>query len=133
MAALSLPQADGTVATYTLRGNATDAAPGRAPWNRIAFAAAHVVADPRANIDPWLATAIDWDATLAYRRYLWQQGFGVAEAMDTAQRGMGLTWPTSLELMRARWRKRAVLRARSCSRAPAPTTSRPTPRHRSSA
>jgi hypothetical protein len=99
MAALSLPQADGTVSTYTLRGKATDATPGRAPWNRIAFAAAHVVADPRANIDPWLSTAVDWDATLAYRRYLWQQGFGVAEAMDTAQRGMGLDWPTSLELI----------------------------------
>jgi len=99
MAALSLPQADGTVGTYTLRGSATEAAPARTPWNRVAFAAAHVVADPRANIDPWLATAIDWDATLAYRRYLWQQGFGVAEAMDTAQRGMGLDWPTSLELV----------------------------------
>jgi len=99
MAALSLPQADGTVSTYTLRGNATATAPGRAPWNRIALAAAHVVADPRANIDPWLSTAVDWDATLAYRRYLWQQGFGVAEAMDTAQRGMGLDWPTSLELI----------------------------------
>jgi len=99
MAALSLPQADGTVSTYTLRGNATATASGRAPWNRIALAAAHVVADPRANIDPWLSTAVDWDATLAYRRYLWQQGFGVAEAMDTAQRGMGLDWPTSLELI----------------------------------
>ena len=43
--------------------------------------------------------AIDWDATLAYRRYLWSLGFGVAEAMDTAQRGMGLDWPTSLELI----------------------------------
>jgi len=99
MAALSLPQADGTVSTYTLRGNATATASGRAPWNRIALAAAHVVADPRANIDPWLSTAVDWDATLAYRRYLLQQGFGVAEAMDTAQRGMGLDWPTSLELI----------------------------------
>src|SRR6478752_9453350 len=101
MAALNLPQADGTVARYTLRGNPITAAPNaRAPWNRIAFAAAHVVAEPRANIDPWLATAVDWDATLAYRRHLWQQGFGVAEAMDTAQRGMGLDWSTSLELIR---------------------------------
>src|SRR6478752_5613168 len=109
MAALNLPQADGTVARYTLRGNPITAAPNaRAPWNRIAFAAAHVVSDPRANVDPWLATAIDWDATLAYRRYLWQQGFGVAEAMDTAQRGMGLDWPTSLELI-----GRTVAEARS--------------------
>jgi hypothetical protein len=77
-------------------------------WNRVAFAAAHVVADPRADVDPWLAAAIDWDATLAYRRYLWSLGFGVAEAMDTAQRGMGLDWPTSLELIR-----RSVAEARA--------------------
>jgi len=78
----------------TPRGDAS-----RQKWNRIALAAAHVVADPLADIDPWLGTAIDWDATIAYRRYLWEQGFGVAEAMDTAQRGMGLDWPTSLELI----------------------------------
>ena len=70
------------------------------PLNRIAYSAAHVVADPRADIDPWLQCAIDWDATIAYRRRLWGMGLGVAEAMDTAQRGMGLDWPTSLELIR---------------------------------
>jgi hypothetical protein len=59
-----------------------------------------VVADPRAAIDPWLQSAVDWDATIAYRRRLWSLGLGVAEAMDTAQRGMGLDWPTSLELIR---------------------------------
>ena len=53
-----------------------------------------------ARSDPWLDSAIDWDATLAFRRHLWSLGFGVAEAMDTAQRGMGLDWPTSLELIR---------------------------------
>jgi len=58
------------------------------------------VADPRAAIDPWLQCAVDWDATIAYRRHLWSLGLGVAEAMDTAQRGMGLDWPTSLELIR---------------------------------
>jgi hypothetical protein len=68
-------------------------------FNRIAFSAAHVVADARATIDPWLTCAIDWDATLAYRQRLWRLGLGVAEAMDTAQRGMGLDWPTSLELI----------------------------------
>src|SRR5258706_8308420 len=68
-------------------------------WNRVAFAAAHVVADPRADMDPWLPAAIDWDTTLAFRRHLWSLGMGVAEAMDTAQRGMGLDWPTSLELI----------------------------------
>jgi hypothetical protein len=59
-----------------------------------------VVADPRAAIDPWLQCAVDWDTTIAYRVRLWQMGLGVAEAMDTAQRGMGLDWPTSLELIR---------------------------------
>jgi hypothetical protein len=68
--------------------------------NRIAFSAAHVVADPLADADPWLQAAIDWDKTIAYRERLWYLGLGVAEAMDTAQRGMGLDWPTSLELIR---------------------------------
>ena len=68
--------------------------------NRIAFSAAHVVADPLADADPWLHAAIDWDATIAFRERLWDLGLGVAEAMDTAQRGMGLDWPTSLELIR---------------------------------
>jgi hypothetical protein len=69
------------------------------PFTRIAFAAAHVVADPLSTKEPWLDAAIDWDATLAYRRHLWSWGFGVAEAMDTAQRGMGLDWRNSLELI----------------------------------
>src|SRR5688572_10022391 len=72
----------------------------KALFNRRALAAAHVVADPRSAKDPWLEAAIDWDATLAYRRHLWSWGFGVAEAMDTAQRGMGLDWATSLELIK---------------------------------
>jgi hypothetical protein len=71
-----------------------------APFNRIALAAAHVVADPLADGDPWLDARLDWEATLAYRRHLWGLGLGVAEAMDTAQRGMGLDWPSSLELIR---------------------------------
>jgi hypothetical protein len=70
------------------------------PFTRQALAAAHVVADPFSASDPWLDAAIDWDATLAYRRHLWSWGFGVAEAMDTAQRGMGLDWTNSLELVR---------------------------------
>ena len=69
------------------------------PFTRVALAAAHVVADPRSTKDPWLEPAIDWDATLAYRRHLWSWGFGVAEAMDTAQRGMGLDWASSLLLI----------------------------------
>jgi hypothetical protein len=67
---------------------------------RVAYAAAHVVADPLVEQDPWLDARLDWDATLEYRRYLWSLGLGVAEAMDTAQRGMGLDWQTSLELIR---------------------------------
>ncbi|HLX81769.1 MAG TPA: dihydrodipicolinate synthase family protein [Burkholderiales bacterium] len=71
-----------------------------APFTRVAFAAAHVVADPFSTKDPWLDAAIDWDATSAYRRHLSSWGFGIAEAMDTAQRGMGLDWANSLELIR---------------------------------
>ena len=97
---IALPTADGRVETHVLRApRAFPASPARA-FTRIAYSAAHVVADPRATIDPWLDAAIDWDATIAYRRYLWSLGLGVAEAMDTAQRGMGLDWPTSLELIR---------------------------------
>src|SRR5438132_7283547 len=68
-------------------------------FNRVAYSAAHVVADPYSGVNPWLGAALDWDSTIAYRRYLWSLGLGVAEAMDTAQRGMGLDWPTSLELI----------------------------------
>ena len=70
------------------------------PFTRKALAAAHVVADPLSTQEPWLEAAIDWDATIAYRRHLWSWGFGIAEAMDTAQRGMGLDWTNSLELVR---------------------------------
>jgi hypothetical protein len=98
---LNLPQANGGLSPYTLQGNTPVAAPrAKSGFNRIAYSAAHVVSDPRAAIDPWLQTAIDWDATLAYRQHLWSLGLGVAEAMDTAQRGMGLDWPASLELIR---------------------------------
>jgi hypothetical protein len=69
------------------------------PFTRKALAAAHVVADPLSSKEPWLEQAIDWDATIAYRRHLWSWGFGVAEAMDTAQRGMGLDWASSLVLI----------------------------------
>ena len=69
------------------------------PFSRVAYAAAHVVADPLSAKDPWLEAAIDWDATIAYRRHLSSWGFGIAEAMDTAQRGRGLDWANSLELI----------------------------------
>src|SRR5436190_3538756 len=90
MPALKLPHADGRLEAFELSSPAAWRVPSERPqWNRVAFAAAHVVAAPLAAIDPWLDTAIDWDATLAYRRHLWSLGFGVAEAMDTAQRGRG--------------------------------------------
>ncbi len=98
---LTLPAAGGLLAPYTLRAAEpiAAAAPTR-PFTRVAYSATHVVADPVGSVDPWVTAAIDWDATIAYRRRLWSLGLGVAEAMDTAQRGMGLDWPTSLELIR---------------------------------
>jgi hypothetical protein len=96
---LLLPDDKGDLQPY--RPGAPKGFPSRAqgPFDRVAYAAAHVVADPLAMTDPWVAPAIDWDATLRYRHHLWNLGFGVAEAMDTAQRGMGLDWATSLELI----------------------------------
>jgi hypothetical protein len=97
---LNLPTASGAIAPYALRGTPLARPADGTRFNRIAYSAAHVVADPLASADPWLTAAIDWDTTIAYRQHLWSLGLGVAEAMDTAQRGMGLDWPTSLELIR---------------------------------
>ncbi len=94
MATISLPTRDRTFEPY--RTGEPIAFPSRTEaqqFNRIAYAAAHVVADPLADIDPWLDTAVDWEKTIAFRHYLWDLGLGVAEAMDTAQRGGGLDWP----------------------------------------
>jgi hypothetical protein len=72
-----------------------------APYRtRVAFAAAHVVADPWGENVPGAPAALDWDATLAFRRHLFSYGMGVAEAMDTAQRNMGLDWAAVQELVR---------------------------------
>jgi hypothetical protein len=97
---LPLPTASGRLENYKLRGSVPLKSKSRMPFNRIAYSAAHVVSDPLAAVDPWLQCAVDWDTTIDYRRHLWSLGLGVAEAMDTAQRGMGLDWPTSLELIR---------------------------------
>ncbi|RYZ12126.1 MAG: dihydrodipicolinate synthase family protein [Comamonadaceae bacterium] len=97
---LKLPTAAGTLEGYALRGQVPVKPPTGVRFDRIAYSAAHVVADPMAVCNPWLEAALDWDATIGYRRHLWSLGLGVAEAMDTAQRGMGLDWPTSLELIR---------------------------------
>ena len=97
---LRLPRADGSLEEYGVGAPSPYAQTAAPPRSRVAYAAAHVVADPLADIDPWLSAALDWDATLAYRRYLWDLGFSIAEAMDTAQRGMGLDWTTTRELIR---------------------------------
>jgi Protein of unknown function (DUF993) len=98
--ALTLPRTDGTLAPYTLSPPSAFQPPAGPLRSRVAYAAAHVVCDPLANINPTLEVALDWEATLAYRRHLWSFGFAVAEAMDTAQRGMGLDWATTRELIR---------------------------------
>jgi Protein of unknown function (DUF993) len=96
---LKLPKADGTLENYRLAASRTFPATLEGTLNRVAFSAAHVVADPLADVDPWLSAVVDWDKTIAFREHVWDLGLGVAEAMDTAQRGMGLDWPTSLELI----------------------------------
>jgi Protein of unknown function (DUF993) len=96
---LKLPKADGTLESYRLAASRTFPAKLEGTLNRVAFSAAHVVANPLADVDPWLTAAVDWDRTIAFREHVWDLGLGVAEAMDTAQRGMGLDWPTSLELI----------------------------------
>ena len=93
MPTLNLPVAGRGIAPYTTR-LPRKFPPAKPPFNRIAYAAAHVVADPFADADPWLDAAIDWEGTVAFRRHLWSLGLGVAEAMDTAQ-GMGLDWPSA--------------------------------------
>jgi Protein of unknown function (DUF993) len=97
---LKLPSADRAIETYRLTTSRTFPSKLQGTLNRVAFSAAHVVADPLADVDPWLSAAVDWDKTIAFREHVWDLGLGVAEAMDTAQRGMGLDWPTSLELIR---------------------------------
>jgi hypothetical protein len=101
MATLSLPGLDRKLASYTTGEPIQFPSKEEiAAFNRVAFAAAHVVSDPLANNDPWVDPAIDWDRTIAFRHYLWDLGLGVAEAMDTAQRGMGLDWSGAQELIR---------------------------------
>ena len=68
--------------------------------SRVVYAAAHVVADPDADNGAGRPAVLDWDATLRFREHLWSLGFGIADAMDTAQRGMGLDWPATQELIR---------------------------------
>jgi hypothetical protein len=100
MPTIRLPGPDGRLVAFTTSAPRGLPEVAQGPFSRIAFSAAHVVADPLSAVDPWVGCALDWDATIACRSRLWRLGLGVAEAMDTAQRGMGLDWPTSLELIR---------------------------------
>ena len=109
---ITLPRADRTLEDFRLSAPRDFPARVSGRLNRIAFAAAHVVADPLAECDPWIDAPVDWDATIRFREHLWDLGFAVAEAMDTAQRGMGLSWPQSLELIR---RTVAAAKARGAS------------------
>jgi Protein of unknown function (DUF993) len=105
---LTLPRADGTLAPYTLSGRPPIQSPGGPITSRVGMAAVHVVADPRAAINPTLQVALDWDATLRFRHHVWSLGLAVAEAMDTSQRGMGFDWTAAKELI-----KRSVAESRT--------------------
>ena len=95
---------------FTFTGAGSEfAVPGRQFVSRTAYAAAPVVADPLGENVPGAPAAVDWEATLRLRRQLWSHGFGVAEAMDTAQRGMGLDYPAARELIRRSAREAAAV------------------------
>ncbi|MFI7606560.1 dihydrodipicolinate synthase family protein [Micromonospora sp. NPDC049366] len=94
-----LPRGDGSLEERRLAEPARRDRPVTPITSRVAFAAAHVVADPFGDNVPGAPAAVDWESTLAFRRHLWSYGLGVAEAMDTAQRGMGLDWATTRELI----------------------------------
>lgn len=97
---MRLPTYAGTLEDYALVGDPLIPRAPKVPLTRTAFAAAHVVSDPLAERDPWQGRpAVDWDATLRFRENLWDQGLGLAEGMDTAQRGMGVDWDTARELI----------------------------------
>ncbi|RUX31562.1 dihydrodipicolinate synthase family protein [Mesorhizobium sp. M7A.F.Ca.US.011.01.1.1] len=96
---ISLPAEGGGSTRYTLVGEPVQPMVG-ARFSRIAYAAAHIVADPLAMTDPWSRPVVDWDRTMAFRHHLWRLGFRIAEAMDTSQRGMGFDWANAQELIR---------------------------------
>ncbi|MCF6124080.1 dihydrodipicolinate synthase family protein [Mesorhizobium sp. M7A.F.Ca.CA.001.07.2.1] len=96
---ISLPGEGGGSTRYTLVGEPVQPDIG-ARFSRIAYAAAHVVADPLAMTDPWSRPVVDWDRTMTFRHHLWRLGFRIAEAMDTSQRGMGFDWANAQELIR---------------------------------
>jgi len=96
---ITLPEEGGRSASYRLVGKPAQPEIG-GRFSRIAYAAAHVVADPLAMTDPWSEAVVDWDRTMEFRHHLWRLGFRIAEAMDTSQRGMGFDWASAKELIR---------------------------------
>jgi hypothetical protein len=97
---IRLPQVDGSLKTCVLKASPITPSASSVPFNRTVYAAAHVVVDPFANGNPWdMSPIVDWDTTLAFRDHLYKLGFKVAEAMDTAQRGMGVDWAVARELI----------------------------------
>lgn len=105
---IKLPQVDGSFFTHQLGEPASFELASHPFQSRIAFSAAHVVNNPFADVNPLSTPAIDWETTLQYRHHLWSLGLSVAEAMDTAQRGMGLNWEQAKELI-----NRSVAEARA--------------------
>lgn len=97
---IALPDITGRMVEYEMNGTPIASAVLGANPARVVYSAAHVVADPFSANDPTGRAAVDWERTMAFRRYLSGLGLGIAEAMDTAQRGMGLDWPGALELIR---------------------------------
>jgi hypothetical protein len=100
MAQIKLPDQAGTLETYKLTGTPLEIKKGPKRFNRVAFAAAHIVVDPLKTTEPSASPVFDWEKTLAFRHHLIDLGCGIAVAMDTAQRGMGLDWPGAYELIR---------------------------------
>lgn len=94
-----LPSKNGELYSYTLKAPGSFEIPDKPFEKRIVYSAAHVVVNPLSGTDPINNSEIDWNKTLEYRHYLWSLGLGVAEAMDTAQRGMGLSWELAKELI----------------------------------
>lgn len=101
MTTLTLPSVGGGLYTRALAEPVTWRRPTSPLTSRRVYAAAHVIPKVTANNVEGAAVALDWDSTLAFRRELWSYGLGVADAMDTAQRGMGLDWAASQQLIRS--------------------------------
>ncbi|MDQ0633632.1 hypothetical protein QFZ40_001541 [Arthrobacter pascens] len=100
MTSLILPSSDGGTREYRLQAGTSWARPAAPLTSRRAYAAAHVIPEVLADNTPGAPARLDWDATMAYRHELWSYGLGVADAMDTAQRGMGLDWAATQQLIK---------------------------------